>query len=426
MRLSNLAALSLLAGLLAVLLGASPADAQTQSATRIAAVVNDDIISTQDMRDRLRLTLLFSGLPSDVETQRRVAPQVLRRVIDERLQLQEARRRGINIQPAEVMGAIQSTAAANNMSPDQLLGILVEEGIDPRTFERQIEAELAWLRVVQRQFADRVVVTDQQIALAHDAAASAGEAEVLLSEIVLPIYDPADADLVLAEARDLKAAIAEGGDFAAIARQVSAAGSRSEGGDLGWVPVNAVQAALRPIIADLDPGEVSEPVTTPSGVQLFYARDRRIAGRNAPTDLRRIAQLLFPIEPDAPETAVASLLAEARDATEDIVDCRDMDRVARQRALPSSGDMGWLRPADLPGEMAPVVATLPLLSLSRPIRSSAGVHFVMICADGRSAGDEARRAELRRSLEDEALERLAGRYLRDLRKEAFIDVRVGG
>lgn len=404
----------------------SPAGAQTQSASRIAAVVNDDIISTQDLRDRLRLALLFSGLPNDIETQRRIAPQVMRRVIDERLQLQEARRRGINIQRAEVMGAVQSTAAANNMSPDQLLGILIEQGIDPRTFERQIEAELAWLRVVQRQFADRVVVTDQQIDLALDAAASAGEAEVLLSEIVLPIYDPADADLVLAEALDLKAAIAEGGDFAAIARQVSAAGSRSDGGDLGWVPINAVQAALRPIIAGLDPGEVSEPLTTPSGVQLFYARDRRIAGQNAPTDLRQIAQLLFPLQSDAPETAVASLLAEARDATAGVADCRDMDRVARQRALPSSGDMGWMRAADLPSELAQVVATLPLLTLSRPIRSATGVHLVMICADGRSAGDEARRADLRRNLEDEALERLAGRYLRDLRKEAFIDVRVGG
>lgn len=430
-RLSNLAALSLragslLAGLLVALLGPSPADAQTQTASRIAAVVNDDIISTQDLRDRLRLALLFSGLPNDVETQRRIAPQVLRRVIDERLQLQEARRRGIGVPRQEVMGALQSTAAANNMSPDQLIGILTEQGVDPRAFERQIEAELAWLRVVQGQFADRVVVTDQQIDLALDAAGNAGEAEVLLSEIVLPIYDPADAEFVLAEAQDLKAAIAEGGDFAAIARQVSAAGSRSDGGDLGWVPINAVQASLRPILAALDAGEVSEPVTTPSGVQLFYARDRRIAGQDAPTDLRQIAQLLFPLEPDASETLVASVLAEAREATAEVTDCRDMDRIARQRALPTSGDMGWLRSGDLPGEIAQVVGTLPLSSLSRPIRSAAGLHFVMVCADGRSAGDEARRADVRRSLEDEALERLAGRYLRDLRKDAFIDVRVGG
>jgi peptidyl-prolyl cis-trans isomerase SurA len=414
----------MLAGLW-LMLGALPAAAQTQSASRIAAVVNDDIISTQDLRDRLSLAILFSGLPSDVETQRRIAPQVLRRVIDERLQLQEARRRGVAVQRQEVLGAVQNAARANNMTSEQLMRFLAEQGIDPAAFERQIEAEIAWLRVVQRQFAERVVVTDQQIDLALDAA-TVGQTELLLSEIVLPIYDPTQTDQVLADAEQLRAAIAEGGDFAAIARQVSAAGSRSEGGDLGWVPINGVQASLRPVLADLGPGEVSEPVTTPSGVQLFFVRERRTAGPNAPSDLRQVAQLLFPLEPNASEAAVASLLAEVRDVTEGVTDCRDMDRIARQRALPSSGEMGWLRPADLPAEMVQVVATLPLSTLSRPIRSGSGLHFVMVCADSRSDSDEARRANLRRSLADEQLERLAGRYLRDLRKDAFIDVRVGG
>jgi peptidyl-prolyl cis-trans isomerase SurA len=426
LRLPNLAALLLLFGLSAALVGPAPADAQMQSATRIAAVVNDDIISTQDLRDRLRLALLFSGLPNDAETQRRIAPQVLRRQIDERLQLQEAQRRGVDIQPQEVMGALRNTAAANNMTPDQLIEVLIDQGIDPGTFEQQIEAELAWLRLVQREFAERIVITDQQIDLALDAATDDGETEVLLSEILLPIYDPADADLVVAEARDLRAAIAEGGEFAAIARQVSAAGSRVDGGDLGWVPIDAVQASLQPIIAALEPGEVSEPVTTPAGVQLLYVRDRRTAGQTVPSDLRQIAQLLFPLGPDAPETAVEAVLADAREATAEIAECRDVERVARQRSLPSSGDLGWLRSADMPAEMARAVATLPLTTLSGPIRSASGVHLVMVCADAASAGEEARRAGMRRGLENEALERLAGRYLRDLRKEAFIDVRVGG
>jgi len=424
-RLSILATLSLLAGLALGLVGPPPAEAQTQSATRIAAVVNDDIVSTQDLCDRLRLAILFSGLPSDVETQRRIAPQVLRRMIDERLQLQEGRRIGVTVQRQEVMGAVQNAAAANNMTPNQLLAFLAEQGVDPAAFERQIEAELTWLRLVQRQFGDRVVVTDQQVDLALDVAVS-GDIEVLLAEIVLPIYDPAETEAVMAEAEDLRAAIAEGGDFAAIAQQVSASGSRADGGDLGWVPINAVQVSLRPVLENLAPGQVSEPVATPSGVQLFFVRDRRTAGQANTTDLRQVAQLMFPLDANAPEATVANILAEAREATTGIADCRDMDRIARQRALPNSGDLGWVRPSDLPGEMIQTVRTLPLRTLSQPIRSAMGLHFVMVCADSRSAGDEARRADRRRDLEDEQLERLAGRYLRDLRKDAFIDVRVGG
>jgi peptidyl-prolyl cis-trans isomerase SurA len=84
-----------------------------------------------------------------------------------------------------------------------------------------------------------------------------------------------------------------------------------------------------------------------------------------------------------------------------------------------------MRPSDLPGEMVQVVGSLPLTTLSRPIRTTSGLHFLMICADGRSDAEAAERADLRRRLEQEQLELLAGRYLRDLRKDAFIDVRIG-
>ncbi len=400
--------------------------AQTAAVSRIAAVVNDDIISTQDLRERLRLAILLSGLPSDAETQRRLAPQVLQRVIDERLQLQEARRQGVTLQPREVMAAVQNTAAANSMTVDQLTAFLAEQGIDRRALEQQIEAELTWLRLVQRDFSDRVVVTDQQLDLAAAAAAQSGQTELLLSEILLPIYDPAATDQVLADAEELRTTIREGGDFAALARQVSAAGSRNDGGDLGWVPLNAVQAALQPVLSGLAPGQISDPVTTPSGVQLFYVRDRRVAGPQVASDLRHVAQLLFPLDPNASEAEAQSVLATAQDAIADIADCRDMERVARQRVLPTSGDMGWLRAAEMPADLASVVGDLPLETVGGPVRSASGIHFLMVCADGRSAGDAAVRAGLRRSLEQEQLERIAGRYLRDLRKEAFIDVRIGG
>jgi peptidyl-prolyl cis-trans isomerase SurA len=403
-----------------------PAAAQTAAASRIAAVVNDDIVSTQDLRERLRLALLLSGLPNDADTQRRLAPQVLQRVIDERLQLQEAGRRGVVVQPQEVSGAMQSTAAANNMTPDQLRTFLRDQGIDPRALEQQIAAELTWLRFVQREFADRVVVTDQQLDLAVAAAAQGGQTELLLSEILLPVYDPAQTAEVLADAEELRTTIRQGADFAAVARQVSASGSRNEGGDLGWVPINAVQTSLQPILADLGPGQVSDPVTTPSGVQLFLVRDRRVSGTQPASDLRRIAQLLFPLAPDASNAEVEAVLSVARTAAAEVDNCRDMERVARQRALPGSGDMGWMRANELPPELAPVLANLPLETVSRPARTASGVHFLMVCADGRSDADEAVRAGLRRSMEQEQLERLAGRYLRDLRKDAFIDVRVGG
>lgn len=404
----------------------SPQVAQAQSTQRIAAVVNDDIVSVQDLRERLGLALLFSGLPRDAETQRRLAPQVLRRLIDERLQLQETRRRGIAVSPAEIRGAVRNAAAANNMTEQQLRGFLADQGVDPRALEQQIEAELAWLRMVRQTLAQQVVVTDQQVELALDAAQRGGSSEVLLSEILLPVYSPDQSAEVLADAEELRAAIREGADFAAIARQVSASGSAAEGGDLGWVPLDAVQAALRPTLEALGPGQISDPMQTPAGVQLFYVRDKRtVAGVVAP-DIRRVSQLLFPVAPDAPESAVADAVARAQEIAREIGGCGDVERLARQLALPGSGDLGWMRPVDLPAEMAPVINALPLGRLSQPMRSGSGIHLIMVCENARSSPEAARRAAIRRDLEAEQVERLAGRYLRDLRKDAFIDVRIEG
>ncbi|MEZ5858631.1 MAG: peptidylprolyl isomerase [Geminicoccaceae bacterium] len=429
---------TLLALLLAALLGlaAPPAamaqdqapqqqPAAPQSVQRIAAVVNDDIVSTQELRDRLALTLLFSNLPADPETQQRVAPQVLRRVIDEQLQLQEARRRNIRVPRQEVDGALANAAAANNMSVNQLFAFLTEQGIDPQALRRQIEAQLTWFRVVREIFAENVVVTDQQVELALAANQQGGQAELLLSEIVLPIYDPARANEVLAEAEELRAAIRQGGDFAAIAQQVSASPSGAEGGDLGWVRVDSVQTALRPLLSGLGAGQMSDPIATPAGVQFFLVRDRRITTGAVAPDVRELAQLLFPLALNATEAETAEVLARARAAAEQIETCGDIERLARQLALPNSGNIGWLRAADLPVDMAQTIATLPVGTLSRPVRGVNGIHLLMSCKDGVSSEDEARRALLRRTLEEEQIQKLAARYLRDLRQEAFIDVRIG-
>ncbi|MEZ5906288.1 MAG: peptidylprolyl isomerase [Geminicoccaceae bacterium] len=170
---------------------------------------------------------------------------------------------------------------------------------------------------------------------------------------------------------------------------------------------------------------MSDPIATPAGVQFFLVRDRRITTGSVPPDVRELAQLLFPLPPNATEAATADVLSRARAAAEQIKTCADVERLARQLALPSSGNIGWLRAAELPAEMGQVFASLPVGTVSRPVRSVNGIHLLMACKDGASNEDEARRAMLRRTLEEEQVQRLAARYLRDLRQEAFIDVRIG-
>ena len=266
-----LRALVLVLGLAAA--GAAMAQDGSQ---RIAAVVNDDVITTQDLIDRINLGIATGGLPNDEATRQRLAPQVLRGIIDEKLQIQEAARLGTEVSEAEIGQAMETIAQRNRTNAAELTRYLAERGLNPRALRDQLEAQIAWIKVVSREVQPKIVVTQEQIDLAlRRGAAATGGRELQLGEILLPVYDRGQEAAVLADAQGLVASLRGGASFAALARQVSAAGSAENGGDLGWIPVGAIIPDLRDQIAALPVGAVSDPIVSPAGVHIFQVRDER-------------------------------------------------------------------------------------------------------------------------------------------------------
>jgi len=148
------AALSAAAAALAPVGPAAPAAAQ--DSMRIAAVVNEDVISELDIYMRLRMAMLSARLEDTPETRDRLVPQVLRNLIDDRLKLQEAKRLNITVNPADVEKRIDALAARNNMSRDELGDFLRGNGILVEALADQINAELSWARLVQRTLRPRI------------------------------------------------------------------------------------------------------------------------------------------------------------------------------------------------------------------------------------------------------------------------------
>jgi len=282
------AALALLA-----LLAPAAADVRAQSdAQRIAAVVNDDVITSQDLLGRLNLALATSGLPNDEASRRRLAPQVLRGFVDEKLQLQEAERLGLSVTDAEIDQALDTIAQRNGIGRDDLVRYLQARNVDPRTLRDQLRAQIAWIKVVQREVRPRITVSQEQVDLALRRDAAEGGVEVLLSEILLPVYERGQEATVLAQAQELVASLRGGTDFAALASQVSSSASSDNRGDLGWVRTATLAPELRERIMVLQPGQVSDPIVGPNGVQIFQVRDRRVQAADGPAERARVRQSL--------------------------------------------------------------------------------------------------------------------------------------
>ena len=416
--------LSAIASLVGLLLGLDPARAAVEQ--RIVAVVNDEVISAQDLDERLQLVTLTSGIPDSEQARARLAPQVLRSLIEEALQLQESERLGITVEEAEIQEALANIAERNRMTVEAMERFFADNGIDLATLLEQVRAQIAWVKVVNRQIVPRVTVTVDQLEMAvEEARRNEGEPEYLLSEIVLPVDNPAQAQTVAQDAARLVQTLREGASFESLAAQVSAAASAERGGDVGWVRSSAVPGELRNTLEGMRENEISDPIPSPVGYHIFWLRDRRLNQTAADSSIAEIevelAQILLPFDGQADIDALRMRAAELRD---DLGDCAALADTAAELGLPDSGRLGWLRLGDLPPEFRAAVSSLPVEQVSAPVQGPSGIHLLMVCDRREPEGATPEREQIAERLERERVERLARRYLRDLRKEAFVEVRL--
>jgi len=404
---------------------------------RIAAIVNDDVISVQDIDDRLGLVVFTSRIPDAEQARERLSQQVLRGLVEETLQLQEAKRLSIAVNQGEIDRAVADIADRNKLTAEQLQGLLLENKINPDTLFDQIRAQISWAKVVNQRIRPQVNVTVDQLDIAvQEARRDQGQPEYLLSEIVLPVDNPSEEPKVAADSQRLFQTLSEGASFDALARQVSASSTARRGGDLGWMQASKLPPELVGALERLRPGDISQPLRSPVGFFIFQLRDRRLGQAvsdegDAVDDEVKLSQILF--EADINNDEVLSRQAdEALALRERLSDCETINAVAEEMSAPASGDLGWIKVGDLPTVLAAAVSDLPAGEVSQPLQGPAGIHLLMVC-ERRGAGSdeqqvdlasEEERQKLAQNLERERLDRLARRYLRDLRKQAFIDVRL--
>ena len=181
------------AALAVAAIGAQPASAQMAEA--VAAIVNDNLISTFDVRQRANLILLSAGVRSTPEIQQRARAQALRDLVDERLQLQEAKKFDINVSASDIDSRIRQIAQANETTPEAFLRNMSSAGVGPATLRQQIEADVAWQRLMSGMFRTRVRISQVEVRETQARIASnSSRPQYLISEIFLPAESEAELD----------------------------------------------------------------------------------------------------------------------------------------------------------------------------------------------------------------------------------------
>ncbi|WP_185961477.1 peptidylprolyl isomerase [Telmatospirillum sp. J64-1] len=405
--------------------GASLAPAGAQQVERIAAVVNDEAISILDLEMRIRLALMSSSMPDTIEMRQRVLPQVLRKLIDERLQLQEASRQGITVTETELRDGMAMIERQNDMPQGGLEQLLRENGILPQSMYQQIRAEISWVKLVRRNFAGTISIGDEEVNAQLDMLRQAhGKPEYLLSEIFLSFESGQREDEVRNLGLRLIEEMRNGAPFPALAHQFSQSPTAATGGDMGWVTSGTLEEELEQVVRSLRPGEVSGLIRTPNGYYILALRERGIVGGDAAGTELELARLLVPVPPNASEAQLNQAAQQAASWGSRASSCEDLVRVAEETRAPSSGLMGKIRLGDLPQYLLPAVLPLDNNQPSAPVLMEDGIAILMVCSRDVPAGALPSRQQISESLLDQRMDMMARRLLRDLRRQAFIDVRI--
>lgn len=413
---------NMLRGVSVALAIGAPAAAQEQAST--AAIVNGDVITTIDLAQRTNLILFATGMPRTPEVAKRYEPQVLRTMIDETLQYQAAKEAGIKPPAREKKAILQSMERENRLPPGQLKEFLASKGVDISALERQIDASLAWTRLIERKFASQATIGEDEI---DDALTrireNLGKPRNLVSEIFLLVDDPRqDAQARQAALRILEQ-LRGGASFDALARAFSQNAAASNGGDLGWVAQGDLPDVIERELARMSPGQIAGPLRSTDGYHIIALRDRQLAGGGAPNQVTvDLRQIIIPLAQQAPETEVRKALAVAQQIQGEVRSCQDLANASMPGDARAS-NIGRVKIGDLAAPLQPPLMGLQPGQISQPLRGPGGLMLLMVCDRETEEIGLPSRDQVKQRLFREKLDRLARRYLRDLRRAAFLDIR---
>jgi len=400
--------------------GMAPAMQQEE---RVAAVVNDEAISLSDVMGRLRLAMVSSGLPDTAETRQRLLPQVLRLLIDERLQLQEARRLELEVPDQQVDNEIQELARRNNMNMETFRQALDQAGVPMSTMRAQTRANIAWSVLVQRRLRPTASVADEEVNnYLERVQANAGKPEYLASEIFLPVDTPESDGEVRQLAERLVEQIAAGANFAAVAQQFSQSSGAAAGGEMGWIQAGQLESNLDRALQQLKPGQFSRPIRSLGGYHILWLRDQRVVTAGNPDEIKvAIGQLVLPV-PAGSDPEVQ--LQQATQIAQEAQSCVGLQSAANTIPGAQLAGLPLTRMGDIPAEIKTLIQNQGIGVSTQPLVTDVGVMLLMICEREVPEGSLPPPDQVRNALVLEKLDMLQRRYLRDLRRDATIEYRL--
>ena len=403
--------------------------APIHSGMDIAAAVGDEAITSYDVGNRTRFIVATAHLPNVPDVAARIRPQVIRSLIDERLELKEASKNDIKITDDEVKRAIATLEQDRHMEPGTIARIMEEHHLPSSTFTEQIRAQLAWNRLLMKKIRPLVHVSDDEIAFAakrpKPVPANMPQ-EIRISVLSLPVDKPARESEVRKIAERLAGEIRGGASFEEVSRQFSSRASAAGGKvESFWVKPDQLDPAIARALGPAKVGTVTDPVRTREGYLIVKVYDVHAAQPEQQEMAVNLKEILLKLKSTASDHDADLLLQIANDVAKHPGNCTDksISGVENPNDADITVDFRRSTLSALPAGLKTVVEGLKVGDISTPLASDDGIRLYMLCDEKPADQMPPDHDELYKMLMEEKLELEAAKYLRQLRRETYINIR---
>lgn len=448
-----------------LLLSSQPVNA---ASVDIAAVVNDKVISTLDLEERVDIVMATTGIPDTAENRSRLKPQILRQLVDEQLQREEGERNGISIPPDRLREGINQIERQSNKPEGSLPQFLQMRGLSLTSFEDQVRAQMMWSETVLKKIRPRIKISDQEVAryVARKTNKSAPSSaaprpvdqplarELKIAVLQLPVDSPKNEAKIRAIAVKLHDAIRAGAAFEAVAAQFSSSTGATRAEPF-WVETAQLDPIIVKGLTGHAKGDVSQPVRTASGYQIVKLVDFRkpvtpkvatpVEPKETPKQAAEVPdqepraelaykQILMNMKPDAQEKEAELLLKLSRDVARNPGKCEDPSIAGAGADELEDVDftvtLNRANSDEMPEKLRELLLMMTVGSVSQPVVTPQGIRLFMLCeridlpTDSAIAKPSAETSETKQAIYAQKLELEAQKYMRDLRRAAFVEIRV--
>jgi peptidyl-prolyl cis-trans isomerase SurA len=399
---------------------------------RIVAVVNDEVITQNELAERTQMVvrqLQRAGgqlPPGDV-----LQKQLLERMINDRVQIQLAKENGLKVDDATVDKTIQRIADDNSLSMTDFRAAVERDGINYTRFRDDMRNEILLSRLREREVENLVVVTDAEVEteLARAAKDRSGETEFRLSHILVLVQQQATAEQIDVRRRRALAALAalrKGANFAEVSATYSDAPDALQGGNLGWRAAGRLPSIFLDTLEKMQPGDVSDIMRSPNGFHILKLLEKRGKDKAPSLTQTQTRHILIRTKDGVSDADTREKLLRLRERIVTGADFAELAKVHSEDATASKGgDLGWISPGETVPEFERAMNGLRDGEVSQPVQTPFGWHLIQVMGRrSEELSEERKKLAARQTVRARKADEAYQDWLRQTRDRAFVENRL--